>query len=142
MRITRISIGLEKLANAGDYSSEKARFELVAELDPADDWHVAAENLVGQGRFYVERCLGESPALRVRRSVIREVRRCQRCSEPLSDEETGYLHPACKLAEDGEREARYQEMKQQRQREIDETAGDEVEEIEGEDANELEDVPL
>jgi hypothetical protein len=142
VRVTRVSISLEKRANDGEYGSEKSEVELFADLELGDEVHECLESLMATARLEVERDLVQSPNLKVRRSMIREVRRCNRCEQLLDDAERGYMHPACKLAEDAEREERYQEMKRQRQRENEETAGDEVEEIEGENADELEDIPL
>lgn len=143
MRVTRVSISLEKRANDGDYGSEKSEVELFADLEPGDEPHVVLDWMMATARMQVEHDLLQSPNLKVRQALIRKVRRCNRCGEALGDDETGYLHPACKLADDEEREARYQEMKRQRQRELDDdTNGDEVDEIEGEDANELEELPL
>jgi hypothetical protein len=112
MRVTRVSISLEKRANDGDYGSETSEVELFADLEPGDEPHTVLDWMMATARMQVEHDLLQSPNLKVRQAMIRKVRRCHRCSEPLGDDETGYLHPACKLAEDEEREARYQERLQ------------------------------
>jgi hypothetical protein len=117
MRVTRVSISLEKRANDGDYGSEKSEVELFADLEPGDEAHTCLDSLMATARLHVEHDLLQSPNLKVRRAMIRDVRRCNRCKEPLDDTEHGYMHPECKLAEDDEREARYQELKRQRDEE-------------------------
>jgi hypothetical protein len=111
MRITRVSVGGEKRASDGDYGNEMVKAELFADLEPGEDPYTALDNLLGMVRPQLERDMTQSANLKVRRSVIRQVRRCTRCQEPLADDEQSYMHPACREAEDAEREARYQEQK-------------------------------
>jgi aspartate carbamoyltransferase catalytic subunit len=111
VRITRVSCGAEKRSSDGDYGNEMAKAELFADLEPGEDPHAVLDTLLGMVRLQLERDLSQSAALKVRRSVIRQVRRCSRCQEPLADDENSYMHPACREAEDAEREARYQEQK-------------------------------
>jgi hypothetical protein len=108
MRVTRVSVSLEKRANDGDYGSEKSEVEVHADLEPGDEAHTVLDWLMATARMQVEHDLLQSPNLKVRQALIRKVRRCNHCNEPLSDEETGYLHPACDAAERAEREERYQ----------------------------------
>lgn len=117
MRVTRISVALEKRANDGDYGSEKSEVELFADMEPGDEAHTCLDWLMGTARMQIEHDLQQSANLKIRRSLIREVRRCNRCEQPLDDSEHGYMHPECKLAEDAEREARYQDLKRQRDEE-------------------------
>ena len=111
MRVTNLSITFEKRTNDGDYGSEKAEVHLAADLEHADDPETALRILQDLARAQVEGDLSRSANLRVRRALIRQVRTCNRCGDPLPDEENSYMHPACKEAEDAEREARYQELK-------------------------------
>lgn len=111
MRVTTVSVGLEKRASDGDFGSELAKVELRAELELGDDPMVCLAALQAQARGRVERDLGESRNLHVRRGLIRQLRLCNRCGDALPDEVTSYLHPACREAEDAEREARYQQAK-------------------------------
>lgn len=117
MRVTRIAIALEKRTSDGDYGSERSEVELSADLEGGDDPLTCMEALQMQARARVEQDLLQSPNLRVRRAMIRQVRTCNRCGDVLPDEENGYLHAACKEAEDAEREARYQERKRAEERE-------------------------
>jgi len=112
VRVTRVGISLEKRANDGDYGSEKSEVEIFADLEPGDEPHTVLDWMMATARMQVEHDLLQSPNLKVRQAMIRKVRRCNHCNEPLADDETGYLHTACKLAVDAEREARYQERLQ------------------------------
>ena len=111
MRVTRVSVSLEKRANDGDYGSEKSEVEVFADLEPGDEAHTVLDWLMATARFQVEHDLLQSPNLKVRQALIRKVRRCNRCNEPLADEDNGYLHAACDAAEREEREERYQRQK-------------------------------
>jgi len=139
VRVTRVSISLEKRANDGDYGSEKSEVEIFADLEPGDEPHTVLDWMMGTARMQVEHDLLQSPNLRVRQALIRKVRRCNHCSEPLADDETGYLHPACKLAEDAEREERYQAAK--RRNEEQERQEDERDRVATRDGDD-EDLPL
>jgi len=141
VRVTRVSISLEKRANDGDYGSEKSEVELFADLEPGDEPHRVLDWMMATARMQVEHDLLQSPNLKVRQAMIRKVRRCNRCNEPLGDDETGYLHPACKLAEDEEREARYQE-RLQAERERRAAEDDERELVTARDGDDDEDLPL
>jgi hypothetical protein len=129
MRITRLSVGGEKRASDGDYGNEMVKAEMFADLEPGEDAYVVLDKLLGMVRLQLERDMTQSPNLKVRRSVIREVRRCNRCQEPLADDDNSYMHALCREAEDAEREARYQEQKQKYERKE-------------EEQRELEDLPL
>jgi hypothetical protein len=120
VRITRLSVAAEKRASDGDYGNEMSKAELFADLEPGDDPHVCLDNLMGDLRIHLERDLSQSANLKVRRSVIRQVRRCNRCQEPLADDEMSYQHQACREAEDAEREAKYQEQKRKYERQEEE----------------------
>ena len=120
MRITRLSVGAEKRASDGDYGNEMSKAELFADLEPGEDVHVALDTLLGMVRLQLERDLGQSAALKVRRSVIHQVRRCNRCDLPLPDDESSYMHKECREAEDAERDARYQEQQRRYEREDEE----------------------
>lgn len=141
MRVTRVSISLEKRANDGDYGSEKSEVELFADLEPSDEPHTVLDWMMATARMQVEHDLLQSPNLRVRQALIRKVRRCNRCQEPLADDES-YLHQACREAEDAEREARYQEAK--RRNEEQEWQDDELvlADAGARDGDEDEDLPL
>jgi hypothetical protein len=110
MRVTRISVALEKRASDGDYGSERSEAELSAELEPGDDPMLVLEALQMQARGRVEHDLAQSPNLKVRQATLRHVRRCNRCQEPLPDDETGYMHAACRTVEDAEIRARRAEQ--------------------------------
>jgi hypothetical protein len=105
MRVTRISVAIEKRANDGDYGSERSQAELSADLEPGDDAIDCLQALMMQARTRIMADLGESPNLRVRRALVRELRRCSRCHEPLSDAES-YTHQACDEADRAERDER------------------------------------
>lgn len=140
MRVTRVSISLEKRANDGDYGSEKSEVEIFADLEPGDEPHTVLDWMMATARMQVEHDLLQSPNLKVRQAMIRKVRRCNHCNELLADDETGYLHTACKLEQDAEREARYQEAK--RHNEEQERQEDERDLVTARDGDDDEDLPL
>ena len=140
MRVTRVSISLEKRANDGDYGSEKSEVEIFADLEPGDEPHTVLDWMMGTARMQVEHDLLQSPNLKVRQALIRKVRRCNRCNEPLADEDNGYLHPACRDAEDAEREERYQAAK--RRSEEQERQQEDRELVTARDGDDDEDLPL
>jgi hypothetical protein len=115
MRVTTLSVGLEMRRSNGDYGSDKAEVQLTAALEDGTNVEMALRMLLDLGRAAVESDLKRSPSLAVRRALITEYRTCNRCGERLDDGERGYLHPACKEAEDAEREERHQELKRQRE---------------------------
>jgi hypothetical protein len=115
-----LSVGAEKRASDGDYGNEMAKAELFADLEPGEDPYTVLDTLLGMVRLQLERDLSQSAALKVRRSVIHQVRRCNRCDLPLPDDENSYMHKACREAEDAEREARYQEQKRRYEKEDEE----------------------
>lgn len=117
MRVTNLAITFEKRTNDGDYGSEKAEVHLAADLEHTDDPETVLRNLQDLARAQVEADLSRSANLRVRRALIRQLRLCNRCGDPLPDEENSYMHPACREAEDAERQARYQELKAKRDKE-------------------------
>jgi len=95
VRVTQISIELEKRVNDADYGSEKAIVGLTAALEPGDDPVLALSALQEQARGRVEQDLRRSVNLEVRRRMNPKPRLCGECQEPLPDDETRYLHPAC-----------------------------------------------
>jgi hypothetical protein len=111
VRVTNISVELEKRANDRDYGSERAVAQLAAALDPSDDPEMSLRILVDLARASVESDLKRSANLHVRRALIRQLRLCNRCGDPLPDEEESYMHPACSDAERAERQAKYDELK-------------------------------
>jgi hypothetical protein len=111
MSVKTISVEYEKRANDGDYGSELVKVAWHYELQDGEDPCTVTMALQGQIRGRVESDLAQSANLKVRRSLIRQKRTCNRCGEVLPDSETSYMHPACKEAEDVEREARYQERR-------------------------------
>jgi hypothetical protein len=115
MRVTTLSVGLEMRRSNGDYGSDRSEVTLTAALDDGTNVEMALRMLLDLGRAAVESDLKRSPSLAVRRALITEYRTCNRCGERLDDAERGYLHPACKEAEDADREARHQELKRQRE---------------------------
>jgi hypothetical protein len=121
MRVTRISVALEKRCSDGDYGSERAEAEMFVDLDPGDDPVVVFEAVQAQVRSRVERDLAQSANLKVRRQTIRQVRRCSRCELELADDETGYMHADCKAAEDAERQERYREQREKEEQRWKET---------------------
>jgi hypothetical protein len=113
MRVTRISVAMEKRTSDGDYGSERGEVELSADLEPGDDPMIVLEVLQMQARTRVEHDLLQSPNLRVRQAMLRKERRCSYCQEPLPDEENGYQHRACQDAQQAERQAHYAEARRQ-----------------------------
>jgi hypothetical protein len=111
MRVTTISVALEMRRSNGDYGSDRAEVTLTAALEDGTNVEMALRMLLDLGRVAVESDLKRSPSLAVRRALITEYRTCSRCGERLDDAERSYMHPACKEAEDAEREARYQKQK-------------------------------
>lgn len=117
MRITNLTVGLEMRRSNGDYGSDKAETTVHAELERGEDPELSLRIMLDLARAQCEADLSRSPSLTVRRGVLPEYRSCSRCRERLPDDERSYMHPACKEAEDAEREARHQELKAQRDRE-------------------------
>lgn len=107
MPATMVHASLELMRSDGDYGREKAEASITYQLEDGQDAVEVLAVLQGQLRLRVERDLAESTNLKVRRGVIRQTRRCSRCELELSDEETGYMHPACHVAEEAERMERY-----------------------------------
>jgi len=110
--VKTISVEYEKRANDGDYGSELVKVAWHYELQDGEDPCTVTMALQGQIRGRVENDLAQSANLKVRRALIRQKRTCNRCGEDLPDSETSYMHPACKEAEDAERQARRLEQEE------------------------------
>jgi hypothetical protein len=139
MRDVRVAVEVEMRRSNGDYGWDQAMCQVSGTLDADEGIDDIADWLLDRAARNVEGRLSRSASLEVRRTMLRTPRLCNECHEPLGDDETGYLHPACKLAEDAEREERYQAAK--RRNEEQEQQQDERELVATRDGDD-EDLPL
>jgi hypothetical protein len=112
MRVTNISVELEKRVSDGDYGSERAQVRLDVVLDAHDEPSACLEALLYLGRHQAEADLKRSVNLNVRRALKPPPRLCSDCEQPLEDEDRTYLHRACderRRAERAEQLARARE---------------------------------
>jgi len=124
MRVTQISVELEKRVSDGDYGSERSQATLTAWIEPTEDSLECLDQLMAQARVQVEADLRASKNLKVRRAVNPERRLCSECKRPLADSED-YEHEACgeirkerRAREEEERRERYRLEREERQREL------------------------
>src|SRR5579884_1964871 len=95
VKITQVMVEFEKRVNDGNYGSEKATAQYVAQVDEGEDPDEVIRQLVNRGR---ERVVAELKALEsvsVRWALNPPKRICGDCGQELSDEEHGYTHQAC-----------------------------------------------
>jgi hypothetical protein len=119
MKITQVMVEFEKRVNDGNYGSEKATAQYVAQVDDGEDPDEVIRQLVSRGR---ERVVGElkgSESIQVRWALSPPKRMCSECGQQLPDEEQGSLHQACRDARDERYKREYEERERRyREREL------------------------
>jgi len=109
MRVTAVSVTLEKRVNDSDYGSERTEAHLAADLEATDDPMLVLGALLIEARTRVEADLRHSVNREVRRRMNPPLRLCNECGDPLGDEDS-YLHKAC---DEAQKERRRRERAEQ-----------------------------
>lgn len=119
MKITQVMVEFEKRVNDGNYGSEKATAQYVAQVDEGEDPDEVIRCLVSRGRERVVAELKASESVSVRWALNPPKRICNECSEELPDDEHSSLHEACRETrneryrrEHEEQEARWRDQRE------------------------------
>jgi len=94
MRVTAVSVTLEKRVNDGDYGGERAEAHLAADLEQGDDPVLVLSCLLDEARLRIEADLRKSINREVRKRMNPPLRLCDECGDPLDDFDQ-YLHKGC-----------------------------------------------
>jgi hypothetical protein len=111
VKITQVMVEFEKRINDGNYGSEKATAQYVAQVDEGDNPDEVIRQLVARGRDRVVAELKDSESISVRWALNPPKRLCAECGEELPDDEHSSYHQACREV----RDARYKREAEERE---------------------------
>jgi hypothetical protein len=108
MKVTVVSVRVQKMFSDGNYGHQSAEVSYTAELLDGEDVERATVGLMATATSHVRVELGESETLNIRRAVNPRPHVCNYCEQPLDDWET-YSHKACEEQARLERDRRREE---------------------------------
>ncbi len=110
MQISQVTVEFRRTVSDGNYGNETAAMQFTIDIDreSGEDPQFVGKIALSAARAHVLAELKESGSLNIRRALIPQIRKCNRCGEVLPDDFMGYLHPACSELERAERDERRQ----------------------------------
>ncbi len=104
MRVTTVSVSVNKMFSDGNYGHQSAQASYTVELENGDDPEACMSVLLARASAQVAVELGHSETLNIRRAVHPRPHVCNYCEQPLADWES-YSHKACEDGKRAERDA-------------------------------------
>ena len=102
MKISQVTVAFKKTVSDGNYGNESAELTYIVDIADGEDAQFLSQIVLSAARSHVLNELRQSGALNIRRALLPQVRKCNRCAAPLPDEERGYMHAACAEADRAE----------------------------------------